>query len=86
MTRDVFVIEPSAVYSDADVRLGLGLTSATLTRARREGRLRFSRQGHSFLYRGQWLMDWLEQDADARQSVSRGAITTPNLEVASHDE
>ncbi len=69
MTRDVFVIEPSAVYSEADVRLGLGLTSATMTRARREKRLRFSRQGNSFLYLGQWLLDWLEEDADARQSA-----------------
>ncbi|MCA9070449.1 MAG: hypothetical protein KDA84_16065 [Planctomycetaceae bacterium] len=60
MTRNVFVIETSAVYSDGEVRLGLGLTSATLARARR---------GNTFLYLGQWLLDWLEEDAEARQSA-----------------
>ena len=58
-----FKIDPDAVYVDSDVRLGLSLTSATLSRARREGKLRFSRKGHTILYRGQWLIDWLERDA-----------------------
>jgi hypothetical protein len=58
-----FVIQADAVYSDGEVRLALGVTSAALVRARREGRLRFTRQGNSILYRGQWLIEWLENDA-----------------------
>lgn len=63
-------IDPDGVYSDGDVRLLLGLSSSALARARREGSLRFSRQGNSLLYRGVWLLDWLERDADRR---SQGA-------------
>ena len=59
-------IDPDGVYSDGDVRLLLGLSSSALSRARREGALRFSRQGNSLLYRGVWLLDWLERDADQR--------------------
>ncbi len=59
-------IDPEAVYTDADLRLMLGLTSAALSRARRQGRLRYSRQGRRVLYRGQWIVDWLEHDADAQ--------------------
>ncbi len=60
---DPFVIQPDAIYSDGEVRLALGVTSSALVRARREGRLCFTRQGNSILYRGQWLLDWLERDA-----------------------
>jgi hypothetical protein len=60
-------IDPRAVYDDGAVLLTLDLPSATLARARRDGRLRFSRQGRRTLYLGQWLLDWLE--ADARPEV-----------------
>ena len=59
------ILTPSAIYDDATLRLGLGLTSATLARARREGRLRFTRKGRRTLYRGQWVLDWLN-DSDAQ--------------------
>ena len=58
-----FVIQPDAVYSDGEVRLALGVTSSAIVRARREKRLRYTRQGNSILYRSQWLIDWLERDA-----------------------
>lgn len=67
-------IDEDGVYSDGDVRLLLGVTTATLARARRARTLRYSRQGHSLLYRGAWLLEWLERDADRRderQEVSR---------------
>ncbi len=54
------VIEPTGVYTDGDLVLGLGVAHATLIRARREGRLRFTRQGHRTLYLGRWVLDWLE--------------------------
>lgn len=67
-------IESDGVYTDGDVRLMLGLTSAALARARRDGLLKFSRQGHSILYRGVWLLDWLERDADLRSRRSEGEV------------
>lgn len=65
-------IDPNTIYHDGQVRLMLGLPGATLARVRREGLLRYSRQGHRILYRGQWLLDWLEDDADSR-ATERGA-------------
>lgn len=56
-------IIPDAIYHDGDARQLLGLTSPTMARARRERRLRYTRQGHAILYRGRWLLDWLEADA-----------------------
>lgn len=58
-------IDPAAVYDDSAVVLALDLPSATLARARREGRLRYTRQGRRVLYLGQWLLDWLTADSAA---------------------
>ncbi len=55
--------DADAVYTDGQLRLLLGLTSATLGRARRNGKLRYSRQGHRILYRGSWILSWLDGDA-----------------------
>jgi hypothetical protein len=52
-------IDPDAVYEDGAVVLALDLPSATLLKARREGRLRYSRRGRRTYYLGQWLLDWL---------------------------
>jgi hypothetical protein len=64
------VIDPAAIYHDGTLRLALDLPSATLARARREGRLRFTRQGGRVLYRGQWILDWLEADALATKEAA----------------
>jgi hypothetical protein len=64
-------IHPDAIYHDGQVRLLLGLPGATLDRARREGRLRYTRQGGRVLYRGTWLLAWLE--ADAERTLSQRA-------------
>jgi hypothetical protein len=56
-------IDPAAVYDDAGVYAALELTYQTLARARRDGRLRYTRQGRRVLYLGQWLLDWLAADA-----------------------
>jgi len=60
-------IEPNEVYDDGSLYLTLGLTAATLGRARRCGALRHTRQGRRVLYLGQWVLDWLK--ADGRQGV-----------------
>jgi hypothetical protein len=39
---------------------GLGVAKMTLEKARRSGQLRSTRKGHRMLYRGQWVIDWLE--------------------------
>jgi hypothetical protein len=68
-------IEPGSVYDDGAVLLALGIPTATLARARRDGRLRFSRQGRRALYLGQWLIDWLTGDSTiaARREVAHAS-------------
>ncbi len=61
-----FVLDPDAIYDDAALVLGLGLTFTTLARARRAGHLRYARKGKRVLYRGQWIIDWLERDTQAK--------------------
>jgi len=46
------------------------LTEATLSRARRDGELRFTRKGKRILYMGEWILDWLS--ADVRKGVADG--------------
>jgi hypothetical protein len=52
-------IESDAWYTDADLRLILRLTSATLRRARRSGELRHTRRGIIAFHRGAWVNAWL---------------------------
>ena len=56
-------IDPDAIYDDGALVLTLGLTYAAIARARRNKRLRYTRNGRRILYRGQWIIDWLESDA-----------------------
>lgn len=72
---DVFRIEPDGVYDDATLGLWLGLSAETLAKARRNGALRYSRQGHRILYLGRWLLAWLDGDQPAatRAGVSMSA-------------
>jgi hypothetical protein len=57
------LIDPNAVLDDGALLMQLGITSATLARARKAGKLRFSRQGKRVLYLGCWVLDWLRADA-----------------------
>ena len=57
-----FQINPQAVYDDGTMRLALGLTESTTTRARRDGKLKYSRKGNRVLYLGQWIIDWIASD------------------------
>jgi hypothetical protein len=56
-------IDPQSVYDDGALILMLDISSAALTRARRDGRLRFTREGRRVLYLGQWVLDWLAASA-----------------------
>lgn len=62
-----YPIDPNAIYDDGALYLSLGLSPACLTRARRGGLLRFTRQGHRTLYLGRWILDWLEAAARPRE-------------------
>jgi hypothetical protein len=68
---DTLPIHPDTVYTEGAVALALDLPTATLRRARREGRLRYTRQGQRVLILGRWLLDWLDSDA-ARQRTGGG--------------
>lgn len=67
------VIDPAAIYQDGDARLALGLTGATMQRARKSGLLRFTRLGRAILYRGQWLIDWLEGTSQPPKGSNYGS-------------
>jgi hypothetical protein len=58
-------IDPDAVYDDGAVLTALDIPSATLARARRERRLRYTRRGRRTYYLGQWLLEWLTADTPA---------------------
>ncbi len=62
-------IAPEALYDDDLLFATLEVSAATLARARRDGRLRYTRQGRRTLYLGRWVLEWLV--ADARQEVAR---------------
>jgi hypothetical protein len=57
------LIEPEALYDDGALRQALGLTAATLAAARRVGTLRYTRTGRRTLYKGEWILAWLESVA-----------------------
>jgi len=64
-------IDPQAVFDDGAIHLALDIPTATLARARRAGRLRFTRKGRRVLYLGQWILDWLATD-DHYRTNERG--------------
>ena len=66
-------IDPEAVYDDGAIRQALGLTDSALTAARRARTLRFSRHGKRILYRGSWLLEWLEAAAATPQDARHAA-------------
>jgi hypothetical protein len=60
---DPVLILPEAIYDDGALHQALGLTSTTLAAARRAGSLRYTRQGKRVLYRGAWVLSWLDAQA-----------------------
>ena len=57
-------IDPDGFYDDGVLWTELGLSQATLSRARREGCLRFALAGKRILYRGVWVIDWLVGESE----------------------
>lgn len=56
-------IEPEALYDDASLGQSLGLTPAALAAGRRAGTLRHTRKGKRTLYKGAWVLAWLESES-----------------------
>jgi hypothetical protein len=78
-------IQSSAVYDDIALQVSIGLSQAVLTRARRERRLRFSRQGRRIVYLGEWILDWLERDSSApSDALSKVGVRAGARSAAAH--
>jgi hypothetical protein len=63
------LIQPDALYDDGTLRQAIGLTAATLAAARRARLLRYTRQGKRTLYKGAWILAWLENAATSPQTA-----------------
>ena len=59
-------IDPNSIYDDGALVLALGVTHATLARARRDGHLRFTRKGKRVLYLGHWITEWLRDEQSGK--------------------
>lgn len=53
-------IDPDGIYTEGALVLALDIPSCAIDRARRTGHLAWCRCGRRILFRGQWLLDWLE--------------------------
>ncbi|MGA2701532.1 MAG: hypothetical protein ABSH35_10600 [Isosphaeraceae bacterium] len=63
-------IEPEALYDDGALRQALGLTARALAAARRAGLLRFTRQGKRTLYKGAWILAWLDATPESHRTAA----------------
>jgi hypothetical protein len=57
-------IEPTGIYDDGALYHALEVGSTTLARARRAGKLRFTKKGNRILYLGAWVLEWLQLAED----------------------
>jgi len=55
-------IDPDAIYDDPVLTLGLGFSLEAIRRARRAGRLKYSRVGKRTVYLGAAILDWLRHE------------------------
>jgi hypothetical protein len=70
-------IEPTAVYDLAQARAVLNLAASTLEREVALRRIRYARRGGRLLFKGQWLLQWVEDAAEGP-----GVVPSLNGEVA----
>jgi hypothetical protein len=61
-----FSFEPDKFYSDALAQKVSGLTRSAFEQGRKSGKLKSVKRGHTCIYKGQWLLDWLTPDDDSR--------------------
>lgn len=53
-------IDPEAVYCQSEICEALGITARRLGNAAVAGEVRFAALGSQRMFRGQWVLDWLE--------------------------
>jgi hypothetical protein len=70
------LIQSEALYDDGALHVALGLTAAALAAGRRTGSLRFTRQGKRTLYKGAWILAWLETSAVPQTPAGKGGRTS----------
>ena len=78
--HDKVSIAPDGIYDDGALHLAMGLSPATLARARRSGELRFTRKGNRTLYVGQWVLDWIKADDRPAVNVAGSQAAAPVAE------
>jgi hypothetical protein len=66
-------LDPTAIYDDGALYVRLGLSATTLSKARRAGRLRHTRQGRRILYLGEWVVAWLRAEGQLPPEVSHAS-------------
>lgn len=69
---EAFRIEPEAIYDDGALRQGIGITSSALAAARRSGALQFARKGNRTLYKGAWVLAWIDPSSSAPEATGQG--------------
>ncbi len=57
-------IEPAGFYDDLAVKRLLDISEQDQKKGRDFGDLKYTKKGRQILYRGQWLIDWLQPEAD----------------------
>ena len=60
-----YQIDPNTFYEKHDVRRLTKVSSHAIGAAVRAGELRASKIGSRQVFKGQWLIDWLEGNGDA---------------------
>ncbi len=63
MQSGPITIHCDAFYDDWTLSEALGLPLGTIVAARRTGALRFTQKGKRTLYKGSWVVDWLDSSA-----------------------
>jgi hypothetical protein len=65
---------PDAIYREDALIQILNLPREALRRARRDGLLRYSRPGKTPLYRGSWVISWLEAQSVSTREGGPGHV------------
>lgn len=66
-------IDPNAIYRPEDVKAILKIGSMTLGYACKSGKLKFAQQGRQRFFRGQWLLDYVDNSVIQNQSKTQTA-------------
>lgn len=66
--QDVHTIQETAVYSRESARRTLGLRKSTISREIRERRLRVSKRAGRYFILGKWLLEWIEDGEQTRDT------------------